>query len=324
LAEVLLFLIKGKNKESTMKYLVTGGCGFIGSHLCDALIDAGHQVRVLDNLSTGVEDNLPSGVELLLGSVMDRDLVKRAMQDIDGCFHLAAVSSVTCSLNDWVGTHCNNQQGTVNLLDAARRNGEAPTVPVVYASSAAVYGDNATVPLNESSIPWTISEYGADNLGIEDHARVAWLAHGVSTVCMRFFNVYGPRQSPASPYSGVISIFIERLLKGQPLSIHGDGKQTRDFIYVADVVRFLIAAMHNQKGEASVYNVCTGQPTSILQLAKTLSMLSGSEPQLNKMSCRQGDIVESLGEPKRANKRYGFTAQVTLGDGLKLMLETMA
>jgi UDP-glucose 4-epimerase len=323
LAGILLLPIKDENKESIMKYLVTGGCGFIGSHLCDALIEEGHQVRVLDDLSTGIQENLPLGVEFLLGSVIDRELVKKAMFDIDGCFHLAAVASVSCSVNDWVNTHCNNQQGTVNLLDAARRNGETPTIPVVYASSAAVYGDNAAVPLNESSIPRPISAYGADKLGSEHHARVAWLAHGVSTVSMRFFNVYGPRQNPKSPYSGVISIFIDRLLKGQPLSIHGDGKQTRDFIYVADVVRFLIAAMHHQKGEASVYNVCTGQPTSILQLAKTLSMLSGSEPQLKKIAGRQGDIVESQGEPQRAITRYGFAAQVTLGDGLKLMLEAV-
>lgn len=306
-----------------MKYLVTGGCGFIGSHLCDALIEQGHTLRVLDDMSTGVIDYLPLGVELVLGDVADLALVKGAMQDVDGCFHLAAVASVERSNSDWCGTHKINQQGSVNVFEAARVCGHNKTIPVVYASSAAIYGDNATIPLDEASIPRPISAYGADKLGSEHHARVAWLTHKVSTVGMRFFNVYGPRQNPSSPYSGVISIFIDRILKGLPITVFGDGKQTRDFIYVGDVVNHLITAMNQQNGEASVYNVCTGQSTSIIQLAKTLSMVSGNDVNIQHQTARTGDISTSLGDPTKAKARLGVQADVSLGEGLTFTLEAL-
>lgn len=306
-----------------MKYLVTGGCGFIGSHLCDALIEQGHTIRVLDDMSTGVVDYLPLEAELVLGDVADLALVKGAMQDVDGCFHLAAVASVERSNNDWCGTHKINQQGSVNVFEAARMCGRNKTIPVVYASSAAVYGDNATIPLDEASMPRPISAYGADKLGSEHHARVAWLTHNVSTVGMRFFNVYGPRQNPASPYSGVISIFIDRILKELPITVFGDGKQTRDFIYVGDVVNHLINAMQNQQGEASVYNVCTGQSTSIAQLAKTLSLVAGTNVNIEHQAARAGDISTSLGDPSRTKKRYGIQAEVGLGEGLTFTLNAL-
>ncbi|WP_415890567.1 NAD-dependent epimerase/dehydratase family protein [Neptuniibacter sp. SY11_33] len=306
-----------------MKYLVTGGCGFIGSHLVDALLAQGHQVRVLDNLSTGVVDYLPDQVELVLGDVADLAIVKGAMSEMDGCFHLAAIASVEQSNSDWVGTHKVNQQGSVNVFEAARYSGSKDSIPVVYASSAAIYGDNATIPLDETSAPRPISAYGADKLGSEHHARVAWLNHKVSTVGMRFFNVYGPRQNPSSPYSGVISIFIDRILNNLPISIFGDGKQTRDFIYVADVVKHLIAAMENTKGEASVFNVCTGQSTSILQLARTLSMVAGVEVNIEHKPARTGDIATSLGDPSRASARLGLRADVGLGTGMAFTVEAM-
>ena len=303
-----------------MKYLITGGCGFIGSHLCDALIELGHKVRILDDLSTGVVDFLPESAELVIGDVADPGIVKGAMQDMDGCFHLDAIASVERSNKDWCGTHKINQQGTVNVLDAARHCNKSP-VPVIYASSAAVYGDNATVPLDESSVPRPISAYGADKLGSELHARVAWLNHKVPTVGLRFFNVYGPRQNPASPYSGVISIFIDRVLKGMPLNVFGNGKQTRDFIYVADVVEHLMTAMFKTKEGASVYNVCTGQPTSIEQLAKTLAMVAGTEVEIEYKSARTGDIATSLGDPKKAQARFMLNERINLGYGLQFTIE---
>lgn len=306
-----------------MKYLVTGGCGFIGSHLCDALIAQGHKIRVLDDMSTGVVDYLPLEAELVLGDVADLALVKGAMQDVDGCFHLAAVASVERSNSDWCGTHKINQQGSVNVFEAARLCGRNKTIPVVYASSAAIYGDNATIPLDESSIPRPISAYGADKLGSEHHARVAWLTHKVSTVGMRFFNVYGPRQNPSSPYSGVISIFIDRILKGLPMTVFGDGKQTRDFIYVGDVVQHLLNGMTQQQGEASVYNVCTGQSTSIAQLAKTLSMVAGTDVSIEHQVARTGDISTSLGDPSKAMTRFGIRAEVGLGEGLTFTLDAL-
>lgn len=303
-----------------MNFLVTGGCGFIGSHLCDALISLGHKVRVLDDLSTGDVENLPELAELVLGDVTDPGIVKGAMQDMDGCFHLAAIASVERSNADWCGTHRINQQGTVNILNAARTCNKEP-VPVIYASSAAVYGDNATLPLDETCAPRPISAYGADKLGSELHARVAWINHKVPTVGLRFFNVYGPRQNPSSPYSGVISIFIDRVLKDQPLLVYGDGKQTRDFIYVADVVEHLLAAMFESKAGACVYNVCTGQSTSIIQLAKILSMVAGAEINIKFKEARMGDIATSLGDPNKAKSRFAITKRIGLGEGLQFTLD---
>lgn len=306
-----------------MRYLVTGGCGFIGSHLCDALLQQGHSVLVLDDLSTGRMENLADGAELLVGDVADSIAVRSAMADVDGCFHLAAVSSVERSMNDWIRCHRVNQQGTVNVLDAARPQGGRGPTPVVLASSAAVYGDNATQPLDENATPRPISAYGADKLGSENHARVAWLAHGVPTASLRFFNVYGPRQSPDSPYSGVISIFIDRLLKQEPLTIFGDGRQTRDFIYVGDVVRYLTSVMGNLKSEAKVFNVCTGQTTSIGQLAWVLSIVAGVNAEVRYEPARRGDISTSLGDPKKAAKHTGLGAHMELGTGLKVTLEAL-
>lgn len=297
-------------------YLVTGGCGFIGSHVCDALLERGDSVRVLDDLSTGHVENLPEGVELTVGDVADGELVKRLMQGVDGCFHLAAVASVVRSVEAWSETHRINLGGTINVLDAAREANPDRPARVVYASSAAIYGDNASMPLVESSQARPLSPYGADKLGSELHARVASLIHGVPTTGFRFFNVYGPRQDPSSPYSGVISIFTDRLQRGLPLSIHGDGQQARDFIYVADVVRFLIAGMDEADG-ASVYNACTGNATTILQLAQTLAALQGVPCRTELLPARTGDIRTSLGDPGKARRRLRCEATWTLADGLR-------
>lgn len=305
-----------------MKYLVTGGCGFIGSHLCDALIARGHQVKVLDDLSTGVVDYLHESAELVLGDVTDVGVVKAAMHDVDGCFHLAAIASVERSINDWSGSHRINQQGTVNVFEAVKCCNKT-AIPVVYASSAAVYGDNATVPLDESSIPRPISAYGADKLGSELHARVAWLNHKIPNVGLRFFNVYGPRQNASSPYSGVISIFADRVSKGLPLKIFGEGSQTRDFIYVDDVVQHLLKAMFCKIEGANIYNVCTGQATSIKQLAKTLSMVAAKETNISYETARPGDIAISLGNPRKAIKELGAKNKVGLASGLQFTYENL-
>ncbi|MBX2829921.1 MAG: NAD-dependent epimerase/dehydratase family protein [Rhodospirillales bacterium] len=294
------------------KYLVTGGAGFIGSHLCDALIARGDEVRVLDNLSTGRRENLASEVEFILGDVTDEDAVQKASIDIDGCFHLAAIASVAQSTEDWVGTHEVNLTGAIRVLDAAR----ATKFPVVYASSAAVYGDNASMPLCESDRASPLTPYGADKLGCELHARVASVLHNIPTTGMRFFNVYGPRQDPRSPYSGVISIFTDRLSRCLNIPIFGDGQQSRDFIFVGDVVRFLIAAMDRADTRAAIYNVCSGQSTNLRQLAQTLATVSGVTPQIEYLPARQGDIRASLGDPARAAKILNVRAEVSLGEGL--------
>ncbi|WP_420548183.1 NAD-dependent epimerase/dehydratase family protein [Curvivirga sp.] len=295
------------------KYLVTGGCGFIGSHLCEALSAEGHEVVVLDNLSTGKKSNLTIDVDLHIGDVANHDDVKKAMKDVDGCFHLAAIASVEQSLNDWPGSHRINVGGTVNVFDCAREN----KTPVVYASSAAIYGDNANIPLSETDRPRPLSAYGADKLGCEYHAKVAGLSHNIPSAGMRFFNVFGPRQDPSSPYSGVISIFIDRLISGQELKIFGTGQQVRDFIYVKDVVRFLLAAMAKTSSDAEVYNVCTGQTTSINQLAIVLSMIAKKPLSIERLPQRNGDIQVSLGNAEKAYKLLGIKAETRLSDAFQ-------
>lgn len=295
------------------RYLVTGGCGFIGSHLCETLSRAGHKVVVLDNLSTGKKENLTVDVDLRIGDVADHEDVQRAMKGVDGCFHLAAVASVEKSIEDWPGTHKVNLSGTINVFDAARQD----KTPVVYASSAAVYGDNANVPLNENDKTRPLSAYGADKLGCEYHAKVAGLIHEVPSVGMRFFNVFGPRQDPKSPYSGVISIFIDRLLSGKTVKVFGDGQQVRDFVYVGDVVRFLVAAMQRTSVEAEVFNVCTGQTTSINQLARAISTIAAFPLSIDRYPPRGGDIQMSLGNADKALKKLHVQAVTSLSEGLK-------
>lgn len=301
-------------------FLVTGGCGFIGSHLVEALLAQGHTVRVLDDLSTGKRDNVPAAAEIIVGDVADADIVARVMDGIDGCFHLAAVASVQRGNEDWVGTHRANLTGAVTIFDTARRCRDGGSVPVVYASSAAVYGDNPGVPLTEQAETLPLSAYGADKLGCELHARVATRVHGVPTTGFRFFNVYGPRQDPSSPYSGVIAIFAERLARGDGVTIHGDGEQTRDFVYVGDVVRYLVAAMNRQlkqpSGDPMVFNICTGRPTSVKQLAAVIASLNGREPDITHDAPRLGDVRISIGDPARVQLAFGFAAETALETGL--------
>ncbi len=308
-------------------YLVTGGCGFIGSHVADALLAAGSGVRILDDLSTGARANAPRGAEVIVGDVADGSAVEAAMAGMDGCFHLAAIASVQMGLEDWAGTHRVNLGGTIHVFEAARRARAGEPVPVVYASSAAVYGDNPEVPLAEAAAPSPISAYGADKLGCELHGRVAAEAHGVPTAGLRFFNVYGPRQDPGSPYSGVISIFADRIGKGEEVTIYGDGGQVRDFVYVGDVVRALLAAMAALDPAApawAVYNVCAGRAISVNELAATLGAISRVEPRIRHAPARAGDIRTSIGDPAKAAAALGFEARTTLADGLAATLAALA
>ena len=298
-------------------YLVTGGCGFIGSHLCDALVAHGDTVRVLDDLSTGKREQVPAAAELIVGDVGDRRVVGACMDGMDGCFHLAAVASVERSINDWTGSHRTNLTGAVNVFDAARSCQGRPAARVVYASSAAVYGDTASARLSETDLTRPLTPYGADKLGCEIQGRVAWLIHQVPNTGLRFFNVYGPRQDPSSPYSGVISIFADRLVHGNPVVIHGDGEQVRDFVYVKDVVRFLIAVMARDNTGAEIYNVCTGKSTSVRELAKVISVITGGGLKIRAMPARLGDIRVSVGEPGKAWKGLLLRAETDLGAGLR-------
>jgi len=305
-------------------YLVTGGAGFIGSHLADSLVADGHEVRALDDLSTGTRANLQSGIELHVGSVAEPGQVAAVADGVDGIFHLAAVASVQASVADWLGTHAANQTGTVAVLDAARTANRGAPVPVVYASSAAIYGDNPNVPLKEDEPARPLSAYAADKYGSELHARVASHLFGVPTMGLRFFNVYGPRQDPSSPYSGVISIFADRLARGDGVTIFGDGGQTRDFVYVADVVRALRAAMASPGDGARVFNVARGSETSVTELANTLAAVLGVEADIAYADARPGDIRRSMGDPGRLAAALGVRAETPLPDGLRALAASQA
>jgi UDP-glucose 4-epimerase len=304
------------------RYLVSGGAGFIGSHLCDALIARGDTVRVLDDFSTGRRVNLPDGVELVAGDIADAATAARATERIDGCFHLAAIASVERGINDWLGTHRTNLTGTITIFDAIRRHGTQ--VPVVYASSAAVYGDCRTIPIRETATRRPLSAYGADKYGCELHAITATQVHGIPTVGLRFFNIYGPRQDPRSPYSGVISIFCERIRNAAPILIRGDGMQTRDFVHVSDAVAALLAAMQLRPDAASVFNVCTGEATAILELAHFIGKLAGKHPNVNHIPVSVGDIRHSLGDPTNMREVLGLSRMVPLRDGLVRLLADAA
>jgi UDP-glucose 4-epimerase len=302
--------------------LVTGGCGFIGSHLIDALVNQKHKVKVLDDLSTGKLENLNPKVQLEVGSITDVKTVDSAMQDVDACFHLAAIASTQSSNQDWVGTHQVNLTGTINIFNAARRTGKRP-IPVIYASSAAVYGNTEENLIDESYPKQPLTAYGADKLGCELHAKVAGNIHGVPTCGLRFFNVYGPRQDPCSPYSGVISIFANRILFNQPITIFGDGNQTRDFIFVSDVVRYLIAALNQATTEAPVFNVCTGKGISIHELAKTAMNIAEQVVPIIHQDTREGDIRYSIGNPKAAESNFNITENITLQEGLSQLFKSL-
>jgi UDP-glucose 4-epimerase len=278
----------------------------------------GDRVRILDDLSTGRRAHALPGSELVVGCITDAETVAQAMRGMDGCFHLAAIASVERGRTEWLATHRINLTGTIAVFEAARAARSERPLPVVYASSAAVYGDNANTPLKESETPRPLSAYGADKLGCELHGRVAWHIHAVPNIGLLFFIVYGPRQDPSSPYSGVISIFVDRLRANRGVDIYGDGQQLRDFIFVKDVVRFLLAGMSKADGESRVFNVCTGRSTAIVDLARAIGRVVGQEPP------RAGDIRASLGNPDAAARWLGVTATTSLEDGLRVTIAAPA
>lgn len=300
-------------------FLVTGGCGFIGAHLAANLIARGDVVRVLDDLSTGAERNLPRGAQLIIGDVADPLLVREAAAGVDGVFHLAAVVSVERCRQDWLAAHRTNLSGTIAVFEALRGR----RVPIVYASSAAVYGEQAMLPITEHATPRPRSAYGADKLAAELHACVAGIVHGIPSLGLRFFNVFGPGQDPGSPYSGVVSIFCDRLCRGAGVEIHGDGEQTRDFVHVGDAVAALIAGMAAATAEAPVVNVCTGRPVSVHQLAETIAGACNIDARISFRPPRAGDIRHSCGDPTRMRSMLGAREPRSLEDGIAEVLAWM-
>jgi len=301
-------------------FLVTGGAGFMGSHLVDALLTQGHSVRVLDDLSSGYRQNLPRQIQFLHGDVTDPATVEEAFDGIDGCFHLAAIASVVRSNREWLRTHEVNLTGTINIFDQARRLRHRREIPVVYASSAAVYGDCVTVPIGEDTAVAPLSAYGADKSACELHARVAGAVHEIPTAGLRFFNLYGPRQDAGSPYSSVITCFANRLKQGCPVEIFGDGEQVRDFTYIGDAVIALGRALTAASTNAPVYNVCTGKGTTVRVLAETMAELLRAELVAYRRPARSGEVRVSIGDARRAAEQLGFVAETTLADGLAITL----
>ncbi len=303
-----------------MKVLVTGGAGFIGSHLVDRLLAAGNGVIVLDNLSTGKRENLPTdarGLEFVAGDIRSVDTVRRCMQGVDGVVHLAAVASVQASIDDPVGTHQTNFDGTLNLLEAARMAG---VQRFVYASSAAVYGDTQQLPVAEDSRLQPLSPYAADKLAGEHYLNYYFNKHGLATTAFRFFNIYGPRQDPSSPYSGVISIFVDRIKGGTPVTIFGDGHQTRDFVFVADLADLLAQTLSRPGLAGKTVNVGTGVESSLLQLLDALGALAGRSIQRSHGAARVGDIVRSCADVSRLMNYFGAVPATRIRDGLRALM----
>lgn len=301
-------------------YVVTGGCGFIGSHLADALLAEDHNVTIIDDLSSGKRENVSPRAEIIVGDVADHALMQACLARADGCFHLAAVASVQRSVEDWLGTHRANLTGTIAVLDAAsHRPGRSPC-PVVFASSAAVYGAGCDNALAETARIAPLSAYGADKYGCELHGAIASHLFATPVTALRFFNVYGPRQDSSSPYSGVMSIFAARIRAGRAITIFGDGLQSRDFVYVADIVRFLRAAMSHRQPRFRVYNVCSGHAVTLLDVAQAMSRIVGYRPTIEHEPARAGDIRHSLGVPDLAAHELGIATEVGLENGLAALL----
>jgi nucleoside-diphosphate-sugar epimerase len=309
-----------------MQYLVTGGAGFIGSHLVRTLLEQGADVRVLDNFSTGKRENLAGLVEQYNGSrfevyegdLRDRVLVQEAVRGVDFIFHEAAFVSVPESMGKPQVCFDVNVAATVGLFDAAR---EAGVSRVVVASSAAVYGESDALPLEETTPTQSLSPYAASKRTGEIYAQLYTQTLGLDVVALRYFNVYGPRQRPDSMYAAAVPIFVRRLLDGKPVTIFGDGGQTRDLINVRDVVRANLMAAEHPDAPGQVFNVCTGQETRLMDLLEVLYDLFPDVPEPVFAETRAGDIYRSVGSPDFTALTIGFRAEVSLDEGLK---ETVA
>ncbi len=301
-----------------MRALVTGGAGFIGSHLVQRLLREGHAVRVLDDLSTGKRDNVPEGAELVVGDIRNAAMVDEVAGGCEVIFHEAAVVSVPASIEDPQRSHDVNIQGTLNVLLAARRQ---KVRRVVFASSAAIYGEEPTLPKGELSITAPISPYGIEKLAGE-HYVLSWpRLYGVEGVSLRYFNVFGPRQDPRSPYSGVISVFADRAMTGREVSIYGDGEQSRDFVFVEDVVsaNLLAATVPGASGRA--FNIARGERTSLNALLGTIAKIVGREISAKHEPAREGDIRHSLADITRARSELGYAPSVSVEAGLRRLIE---
>lgn len=292
--------------------VVTGGAGFIGSHLAETLIRQGRRVRIVDNLSTGHRENVPAGAELLEGDVIER--AEQALRDADVVYHLAALPSVPRSIAEPLESHRSTAESTVALLAAGEKAGIRR---LVIASSSAVYGDVPILPKREDQRPAPKSPYALAKYCGEMYAEYWVSRRTIETVSLRFFNVYGPRQDPESPYAAAIPIFLRHLLKSEAVPVFGDGTQTRDFIAVDDVVRGLIAAASAAGVSGRVFNLAGGRSVSVLELVETLARIVGRPPVIRFLPPRAGDIRDSWADISAARRDLGFAPRTSLEDGLR-------
>jgi len=305
------------NEGGSQLVLVTGGAGFIGSHLVDLFLARGYRVRVLDNLSTGKLTNLPAvhpHLSFVEGDIRDAETVDKIVAGVTAIVHLAAVASVQASVDDPVGTHQVNLVGTLNLLEAARAHGIRR---FVFASSAAVYGNVQALPVTEHMPLLPLTPYAADKLASEYYIDFYRRQHGLDPVIFRFFNIFGPRQDPSSPYSGVISIFMERAIAGRPITVFGDGEQSRDFVYVADLVTLLLAAVEHDRSLTGPLNVGNGQATNLNQLLRMIENFSGAKSEVTYVDTRPGDICHSLSDNSRIIQDLNYVCRHPVAEGLK-------
>ncbi|MGC8785691.1 MAG: SDR family oxidoreductase [Armatimonadota bacterium] len=300
-----------------MKVLVTGGAGFIGSHITERLVQLGHEVLVLDDLSTGREENLAhlrDSITFVKGSITDRALLSRAMERVQVVFHQAALGSVPRSVEDPVTTHEVNITGTFNVLLAAR---DAGVRRVVYAASSSAYGDTPTLPKVETMLPNPLSPYAVSKLVGEYYCQVFTRVYGLETVSLRYFNVFGPRQNPHSQYAAVIPKFITAALKGEPLTVFGDGEQSRDFTYVDNVVQANLLAMESPHAVGKVYNVACGGRYTLNELIRRLEAIFGRKLEVQYLPARAGDVKHSEASIAEAQRDLGYKVLVPFEEGLK-------
>jgi len=301
---------------------VTGGAGFIGSHLVDRLVDAGNDVIVLDNFSTGKKSNLSQSLGRPNSRILKADIRKiphslaKTIGRVDRVCHLAAATSVQQSVRDPVFTTNVNVVGTLNVLDVAKA---LKAQRVLFASSAAVYGAPRTFPILEDATVSPISPYGASKLASEHYLASFETIHGIEAASLRLFNVYGPRQT-ANQYAGAISIFARRSLREEPLQIYGDGSQTRDFVFVSDVIDAIINALEKNL-KSRVFNIASGRETAILELAKNIGEITGTHSRIEFHPPRSGDIIRSVADVSRARNELGFAAKTTMTQGLSATLQ---
>ncbi len=302
------------------KVLITGGAGFIGSHTTDLLLSQNIPVRVLDNLSSGHRHNLPTShpfLDFIEGDITNAATVNQAMEDVSHCLNLAAQVSVVASLEDPQFSAMQNIIGFVNVLVAAQQN---KIEKLVYASSAAIYGEPGEIPLTEAAIKAQLSPYGLEKQVNEEYADMYQRIYGTPSLGQRYFNVYGPRQDPKSPYAGVIALFVDRISQGASLTVFGDGLQTRDFIYVGDVAQANVNALQSKATGAC--NIATGRQTTLLQLIDILSTIAGRSCEVTHLAPREGDIQHSLANPEKMNRALGFTANTSIQEGLTRLIES--